>query len=170
MCIAHSKMGQLLLQIVHRSKDADQRNQHASECEQYLRLAMKLDPSDLWSRVYLANLYWSCGKLRNAYEEGKKLVELFPQSSLVFSTLGDFLASTDQGQLLSEKLLKRAIELDPEDADAHLFYGKALLNWHRYVEARRMLEKAHQLGNHSALPLLKSYIPQDEPNGESQCR
>jgi tetratricopeptide (TPR) repeat protein len=160
--LAHQEMGLLLLSQVPSSTDAEQRNRHVTACEDHLRRASALDPSDIWSRAFLVNLNWTCNRYRKAEEEGRKLIELFPDSSVAHWVLGSFLAATDRGRQQADILLKRAIELDSEDSEAYYRYGEALLRWDRFLEARSFLEKAHQLGHERALPLLRSYTPPEQ--------
>jgi len=68
---------------------------------------------------------------------------------------GDFLACTDRGREKAEMLLRKAIELDSEDCGAYYHFGKALLRWEQWYEARKMLDLAHRLGNDKALALLR---------------
>ena len=124
--LPHLTMGQVWLHKVYAATDTDQRNEHALTCEHHLLRSLELDPGDMWSRVFLVNLYWAWGRLRKAEEEGGILVELFPQSSVAHWILGDLLASTDRGRQHAEELLKRAIELDPEDSGGMLPLWKSL--------------------------------------------
>lgn len=153
---AHYMLGKLHLRNIHLGNDPQWENDEAKTSEYHLTRSMELDPEHLESRLQLIDLYWTLARYRKAEEHCRYVVQMFPKSSVAHWVCGDFFACTDRGRQKAESLLKKAIELDDEDDGAYYMYGKALLRWERWSEARYMLERAHQLGHDSALALLKA--------------
>ncbi|MEN6452387.1 MAG: tetratricopeptide repeat protein [Thermoguttaceae bacterium] len=158
---AYGELGQVLIRELYRDDQASDLGR-VQACEDVLRKAIVLVPDDPVPACYLVNLYWKCGRLRQAEEEGEGLIKRFPLSSVAHLLYGDFLASTDRGQKKAERLLKKAVELGDEDAQARFHYGKALLLWGRWQEAAAMLRESDRLGEERAIPLLRSYVPHDD--------
>jgi protein O-GlcNAc transferase len=154
---AHCELAHLLLLEIYRSSTSQRQPELIDACEHHFRASIELDPSHVWSHAYLLNLYWVCGRHRQADAEGRRVVKRFPESSVAHWVYGDFLACDNRCTKKAESLLKRAVELDDQDPQAYFYYGKSLLRWERWHEARVMLEKADQLGDKEALPLLVSY-------------
>ncbi len=153
---AHGKLGELYLRKIHRGGDPQREGDKVRASEHHLTRSIELKPECLTTRLHLANLHWTCKRYRRAEEQYRQAVRMFPQSSVAHWAFGDFLASTDRGVDEAESLLRKAIKLDEEDDIAYYHYGRALLRWERWQEARTVLERARELGNDSAAILLKT--------------
>ena len=83
-------------------------------------------------------------------------MRIWPDNSYAVALHADFLASEYGRTEEAERCLRRAVELDPEDAEARYYLGKHLLKWECLDEARRELLEAARLGNNKARALLDS--------------
>lgn len=149
---AYAELSHILLIEEKSKKSKDLQD----KIEEYLRKSIESNPSYGWSRYYLANAFWTHGKIQKAYEQYKELIKIWPEDSMPYWTTGDFLACEDINQIEAEYYLRKALELDPECDAAHYHFGKALLKWNRVMEAKNELEMAAQLGNKAAKKLLNS--------------
>lgn len=152
--IAYAELAFTLI-LAYKSQTSKQPSKEILiQAEGYLMKSIECDPLYGWSRCYLANVLWSQRKIRKAHEQYKELIKIWPDDSLSHWTIGDFLACEDINRDNAEYHLKKAIELDPENAVAHYHLGKALLKWERNSGAKIELEKASKLGHEKAIQLL----------------
>ncbi len=137
--------------------------------EKYLTESISLDPSYGGSRLYLAFIFERQRRIRNANEQYKKLLNIWPDNSISHWAYGDFLARSGN-QKQAEYYLKRAVEIDPEDSEAYYFLGKALMIWKRYPEAYNYLTEADKKGHNLAQTILSEfneYVNSGEHNSDS---
>jgi tetratricopeptide (TPR) repeat protein len=145
--LAYAELGQLLA--------GSGRNDRTRESVTLLRKAVGDDPTDGWSRAYLANGLWTLGRLKAAEEQYCKLMELWPDRSVSYWCYGDFLAYKGKDISLAESYLRKALELDPRDEVNNYHLGKHLLFWGRPTEAKQYLRKAARLGHSKAQQQLR---------------
>lgn len=74
-----------------------------------------------------------------------KALEHDPELAEAYATLGDVSAIRDSSVPEAERNYRRAIDLSPNNATAHLWYGKELSYWGRHEEALREIETASEL-------------------------
>lgn len=135
------------------------------EARQMLETSIRLDPGYGWSRLYLATLLMELGEKKAAGEHYKAAVEIWPQQSFARTVYGEYLAETSDDPKLALSHLRKAIELEPNDAHAFYHLGNQLLRWNRRVEGERHVKRAAELGNDYAKRLLgrlQPYTPKEE--------
>jgi Tfp pilus assembly protein PilF len=115
-----------------------------------LRTSIRHGPDYVWSRLYLAIAFWTLRKLKNAEEEYRKAIKLWPDNSLSYSCYGDFLAFEGKDSSTAEWYLRKAIEIDPIDEMTNYHLGNHLAYWGREQEAKRFLRKAARQGHSRA--------------------
>jgi tetratricopeptide (TPR) repeat protein len=128
------------------------------EAEEALRTAIRLEPNDAQAHYYLSKVLWAQAERRQqegtgtAAEAGyraaadcaRQAIAKKPDHALAHLTLGLCLKELGQpGDALEE--LRRAVDCDPEVADAAFHYGEALARAGREAEARTYLERAVRL-------------------------
>lgn len=143
--LAYAELGWSLLRHKNKTKEA----------VRLLRKSVRLDPNYGWSRAYLGNALWRLRRLKDADEQYRKLIEIWPEDSLSYFCYGGFLAYESDDTSLAEGYLRKAVELDPKDPAANYELGKHLLYWERKDEAIKYLKKAVRLGHDRAKKLLQ---------------
>jgi len=83
-----------------------------------------------------------------------RALELNPTSSDAHTARGNLAMQADQDWVLAEAELKQAIEMNPSDASARLWYGQLLYALQRGEEAKRQLRFAVELDPLALLPRL----------------
>ena len=144
--LAYAELGQLLTGQTNRTKEA----------VGLLKKAIKFKPHDRWSIACLANAFWRLRKLKAADEQYRRLLELWPDDAMSYWCYGGFLASEGDDDATAEQYLRKAVEIDPENAESNFYLGKHLLYWDREQEAKKFLRKAARLGHLRARELLLS--------------
>ena len=118
----------------------------------YFQKAIALDPSYALAYAGLADAYFSALAadlppnefLPQARAAAQKAIELDDTLAAGHAELG-FIAFWDWDWGTSENELKRALKLDPDSADAHLFYAHLLSNTGRHAEALTEAKHAKEL-------------------------
>jgi tetratricopeptide (TPR) repeat protein len=113
-----------------------------AEIENYIRLA---ENSSI-GRVLLSRTYVKLQDIPRAIEAGRLAVREQPQSLLAWQTLALALSegSTEE-RAEAEGCFRRAIEITPAFADAHIGLGRAYLQQRKYAEAAAAFELALSL-------------------------
>jgi tetratricopeptide (TPR) repeat protein len=111
---AHRELGWLL-----RARD------DIPQAEYHLRRAIELTPDDGWARVYLGNLLWRKGDVADAIPEVQMAMTLMPNRAMPFGSLANIYENQERWEE-AEKLYERAIEVEPDDAVAHMNFGRML--------------------------------------------
>jgi len=93
------------------------------------------------ARLELAAAYFSRGQMQTALDQVKLAIQADPNSSAAFNLRGLIYANLGD-QALAEESFRRALQLDPRDADAMQNYGWYLCQLKRYPEADAMFAQA----------------------------
>ncbi len=117
---------------------------------QFLTQATALDPNYALAYVGLADAYRTSSAvdmtpalvIPKAIEAAEKAVQLDDASSTAHTQLGVLAIWYDWDAAAAEQHFLRALELDPENAEAHLFLGHLRSNQGRHQEAMRSVERA----------------------------
>jgi DNA-binding winged helix-turn-helix (wHTH) protein/TolB-like protein len=118
------------------------------------RNAIEIDPSFSLAYAGLADTYVLLGDYfleapAAAYPKAKaaalKALELEPSSARARVTLGYILATYDWNYDEAEKQYRASIEIEPNYATAHQWYGEMLGSLHRFPEAELELDRAAEL-------------------------
>lgn len=119
---------------------------------------LQLDPSNVEAHRELAKAYFKTDELRKGYWELSETVRLDPTD---IDSRIQYTALTMAGGQFDEVLVSadQILEIEPENATAHLFRGQALLGLERPSEAQEAMERAVALepgeaGGHLALASL----------------
>jgi tetratricopeptide (TPR) repeat protein len=151
---AHAELGWTLAKLSDTGReDADSLFDEGLE---HLRRAVALEANEPKWRLYLAVTLWRADRLRQARVHYEVAVHLDPDNGATLSFYADFLSSAFGCKAEAERRFRGAIELDPENAYVHYYFGKHLLRVGSHAEARRELLLADRLGHPSALALLQS--------------
>lgn len=135
----------------------DKRNPEKATAE--FRQAVSLDPGYALAYTGLANAYsWRANFTSGAddefYEKARglanKALELDANLSEAHSSLGRVQYSYDWDWAAAERSFRRALELDPNNVDAHQYYARLLTALGRYTEALAEINRARELDPRSA--------------------
>ena len=118
----------------------------------YLQQAIALDPSYALAYAGLADAYSSALAadlptnqfLPQARAAAQKAIEIDDTLAVAHAELG-FIVFWDWDWVASENQFKRALELDPDSAETHLYYAHLLSNTGRDVEALAEAKHAREL-------------------------
>ncbi len=121
------------------------------KARQYFEQAIQLDPNYAPAYSGLADYYWGTDelppriKMPKAKEYALKGLEIDPDSAQIHTSLGviRFLADWDWRE--AERELRRALELDPNNAGAHRMYAEYLSEMGRPEEALTEFQESQQL-------------------------
>lgn len=119
----------------------------------YFQQAIAIDPSYALAYVGLADAHFSSLAANRPSNEffpqaraaAQKAIEIDDTLAAGHAQLGFIIFWYDWDWGASEKKFKRALELDPEGADAHLFYAHLLSNMGRHEEALVEAKRAREL-------------------------
>jgi TolB-like protein/DNA-binding winged helix-turn-helix (wHTH) protein/Flp pilus assembly protein TadD len=120
----------------------------------YFQQSATLDPNYAPAYAGIAESYGILGNngimpANAVYPQAKaaalKALQLDPDLAEAHVALAEVLNEYDWNWAEAEKEYKRAIELDPNDANAHHFYAMSLMWVGRFDEAIREIERARQL-------------------------
>jgi eukaryotic-like serine/threonine-protein kinase len=119
----------------------------------FFRQAIALDPSYALAYVGLADAYRSSlagdmpptEVLPKAKEAAQKAIEIDESLADAHAELGFIIFWYDWDWNAAENQFKRAIELDPNSVDSHLFYAHLLSNVGRHTEALEEVKRAREL-------------------------
>jgi serine/threonine-protein kinase len=120
----------------------------------YFQQAIEVDPSYALAYVGLADAYRSfalsgeipaADAMPKAKAAANKALEIDDRLAEVHSSLSSIVFWYDWDWNASENQIKRAIELNPNNADAHIFYAYILSNTGRHAEALAEARRAGEL-------------------------
>jgi len=119
----------------------------------YFQQAIAIDPSYALAYVGLADAYRSAlvgdmpptELLPKAKEAAKKAIEIDDTLADAHAELGFIIFWYDWDWTAAENQYKRALELDPNGPDTHLFYAHLLSNTGRHSEALAEVKRAREL-------------------------
>jgi serine/threonine protein kinase/Tfp pilus assembly protein PilF len=120
----------------------------------YFEQALQLDPNYALAYVGLANSYlllpeYGVYRSKEAYprvkEAALKALKIDDMLAEAYVTLAQIKRRYDYDWAAAERTYKRAIELDPNYATAHHWYGYDLMCVERYDEAIQEIKRAHEL-------------------------
>jgi eukaryotic-like serine/threonine-protein kinase len=119
----------------------------------YFQQAIEIDPSYTLAYVGLADGYRTFAlvgempatELLKAKVAAQKAVEIDDTLAEAHAELGFTIFWYDWNWNAAESQLKRALDLNPNNADAHLFYAHLLSNTARHAEGLAEVERARQL-------------------------
>ena len=119
----------------------------------YFQQAIAIDPSYALAYVGLADAYRSAlagdmpptELLPKAKEAAQKAIEIDDTLADAHAELGFIIFWYDWDWTAAENQYKRALELDPNGADTHLFYAHLLSNTGRHAEALAEVKRAREL-------------------------
>jgi protein O-mannosyl-transferase len=148
---AYAELGHLLVGQKDRFKEATS----------VLRRAVKYNFDDGWSMAYLAYALWRLRRLKEADEQYRRLIELWPNEALPYWCYGDFLASERKNRSTAEWYLRKAVEIEPNQS-ANYFLGKHLVRWDQQKEAKKFLTKSSRQGHVKAREWLRWIREHDE--------
>ena len=135
----------------------DKRNPEKAVAE--FRQAINLDPGYALAYTGLANAYswranFTSGADEEFYEKARELahkaLELDANLSEAHSSLGRVQYSYDWDWAAAERSFRRALELDPNNVDAHQYYARLLTALGRYTEGLDQIKRARELDPRSA--------------------
>jgi serine/threonine protein kinase len=119
----------------------------------YFQQAIALDPSYALAYVGLADAYRSAlvgdmpptELLPKAKEAAEKAIEIDDTLADAHAELGFIIFWYDWDWTAAENQYKRALELDPNNGDTHLFYAHLLSNIGRHTEALAEVSRAREI-------------------------
>jgi TolB-like protein/DNA-binding winged helix-turn-helix (wHTH) protein/Flp pilus assembly protein TadD len=119
----------------------------------YFQQAIAIDPAYALAYVGLADAYFSSLAANRPPNEifpparaaAQKAIEIDDTLAVAHAQLGFITFWYDWEWGASENMLKRALELDPDSADAHLFYAHLLSNTGRHAQALAEAKRAREL-------------------------
>lgn len=141
---AHADLGHLLVGQKDRIKEATS----------VLRRAVKYNSNDGWSMAYLAYALMRLRKLKEADEQYRRLMKLWPNEAMPYWLYGDFLANERKNRSTAERYLRKAVEIEPNQI-ANYYLGIHLVRWDQYEEAKQLLTKASRQGHVKAREWLR---------------
>ncbi len=120
---------------------------------QYLEQATAIDPNYALAYVGLADAYRTASAadvtpsqvVPKAKAAAERAVQIDPELSSAHTQLGILALWYDFDPEASERHFKRALELDPDSAEAHIFLAHLLSNQGRHEEAIREAERGLEL-------------------------
>ena len=120
---------------------------------QYLEQATAIDPSYALAYVGLADAYRTASAadieasqvVPKAKLAAEKAVQIDGNIASAHAQLGILAIWYDWDTLAAERHFKRALELDPDSAEAHMYYAHLRSNQGRHEEALREAERALEL-------------------------
>jgi len=133
-----------------------------SETEHSYRRAIELDPQFAVAYAHLARMLNRSGKPGEAAPLYEKAVELAKDPATL-----NLIADSLQGEQLwpqSEPVLKRALELDPNNLTSLLLMGRFLIVYRRFQEAEPYLKSATEVASGTFQPfnlLARAYLGMD---------
>ena len=133
-----------------------------SETEHSYRRAIELDPQFAAAYAHLARVLNRLGKPAEAAPLYQKAIDLAKDPATL-----NLIAESLQGEQLwpqSEPVLKKALELDPQNPSSLLLMGRLLLVYRRFQEAEPYLKSATEVSSRAFQPfnlLARAYLGMD---------
>jgi serine/threonine-protein kinase len=127
--------------------------QEIQEGIRYLEQATAIDPNYALAWVGVADAYRTASAadiqpslvVPKAKQAAEKAAELDDSLAMAHAQLGILALWYDWDPHAAEREFKRALELDPSNADAHLYYAHLLSNQGKHDEAFEQAERAREL-------------------------
>lgn len=138
--VAHDRLGVAL----------EERGLEGSDTEQAYRRAIELDPNFAVAHVHLARLLRKTGRKAEAeplYARATELAQDAPTLVLIAGTL-----QSEQRWGDSEKVLRRALQLDANSPSALYLLGRALVVLKSFADAEQPLARAIEISPRSFAP------------------
>jgi TolB-like protein/Tfp pilus assembly protein PilF len=119
----------------------------------FLEQATAIDPNYALAYVGLADAYRTASAadipaslvVPKAKQAAEKAVQIDDSLAAAHAQLGMLSIWYDWDQRAAERHFKRALALDPNDADAHIYYAHLLSNQGRHAQALREADRAREL-------------------------
>lgn len=112
--VAHRELGWVL-----------NHSEPSAQAEYHLRRAVELDPTDAWARVYLGNLLWARGDISAGISQFEEAIKLMPNRALPLWSLANVYENQELWEE-AEALYERSIRIEPDNATAHMNFGRML--------------------------------------------
>ncbi len=158
--LAHAELG-FALMLRRSGLDDVEAAADTRRALRHLHHSVAIEPNYHWSRLYLGDLLWILGRVRQARVHYEAATRIAPESSFVLGRYADFLSTVTGARQGVEPRFAKAIALDPDDPSARYYYGRHLQRAGRCNEVRRELLLADRLGHQSAREALHRY--DDDP-------
>lgn len=127
---------------------------HFAEAERSVLEAIQLDPYDGQSLQLYARLLSHCDRPREALEYARLALEADPDDEVAHQLFASLLHRVRPSQWkISEETARRAMELNPDDADSFAVLGAIVLARGRYAEAEEYFRSALVIEPHNQLAL-----------------
>ena len=110
------------------------------KAEYHIMQSIDLNPIDGWAYIYLGNVLWRQHAYDAAEAAFQKATTIWSESSIPLWCLAMFY-DCEKRPRLAGRYYRKALELVPNDTIALLLYGHFLRKQHRYVKAKRVLER-----------------------------
>jgi len=122
-------------------------NRNFGQSLRELEITESYDPDSAYIKYNLALLYISSGRLNEALDKLEKSIEINPNFAPSFTLLGKVYASSQDKdhKEKSVKILKRAVDLNPDDAESLLFLGIIETEAGNYSSAEKHFKKITEL-------------------------
>ena len=140
-----AKLGEAYLKKgIKETDDAAKKTAFAS-AEEWFNKAIEIDPAQPDSYAGLASLYNTQQKFDEATKMSNKAIELMaaaPGGGDPAVVYNQGVIFWNQGKVAEAKqMFAKVVELDPKNADAHYYYGMALVNEGKLPDAKKELEE-----------------------------
>jgi len=123
----------------------------------YLKSALDLETDDkeILIQIYstLGDSYNSLKQFKESDQSYNKALELDSRNSYVLNNYAYYLTLREENLLEAEKMSRRSIELDPDNASSEDTYAWILFKLKKYAEAKIWIEKALQHNSNSAVQI-----------------
>lgn len=128
--------------------------EHLDDAERYFQLALEKDPNYALAYSGLADVWMSRGDtgfmsrretVNKANAAARKALELDENVADAHITLGNMKAAFDWEWVAAEREFQRAIQLNPNNANAHFMYADFLISQKRVQEWQREIDCALEL-------------------------
>ncbi len=128
--------------------------EHLDNAERYFQLALEKDPNYALAYSGLADVWMSRGDtgfmsrretVDKANAAARKALELDDNVADAHITLGNMKAAFDWKWVAAEREFQRALQLNPNNANAHFMYADFLISQKRVQEWQREIDRALEL-------------------------
>jgi tetratricopeptide (TPR) repeat protein len=125
-----------------------------AECETSLLEAIRIDPDDGSRFQMYARVLSLCGKPKDALHWAERALELDPDDESAHHLFASLLHEVHPLKWkVSEEAARRAVALNPEDADSYAILGAILVTRRAFDESEQYLRTALSLEPHNRLAL-----------------
>ncbi len=113
----------------------------SAESNSHLQRALDLRPDDVWTYIYLANDSWRKGDLAAALVNFRSAIDLAPHRSFPLWSLANYYEELQEWEK-ARSLYEQALELQPDDVEANMNFGRMLKRKGELAAGRVYLERA----------------------------